>query len=158
MDNQLSLILHKICRTCKKEKHIYQFNKVNLNDQEITKTCSECIKKRQKYKCEHNKRKGECKYCGGSEICEHRILKRHCKQCKGSGICEHNRCRYTCKECGGKQICEHNKDKRHCKICSPNVYKIVDTITDDVFEVKANWRSKQFSFDMPADLKKRKSR
>lgn len=130
MDNQLihniplSIILHQICRTCKKEKHIYQFNKVNLNDQKITKTCTECIKKRHKYKCEHNKRKGECKYCGGSEICEHRILKRHCKQCKGSGICKHNRCRYTCTECGGKQICEHHKDKRKCKICSPNVHKI----------------------------------
>jgi len=36
---------------------------------------------------------------------------------------------------------------------SPNVYKVIDTITDGVFEVKANWRSKQFDFGEPQILK-----
>jgi len=36
---------------------------------------------------------------------------------------------------------------------SPNIYKVVDTVIDDVFEVKANWRSKQFDFGSPQILK-----
>ena len=36
---------------------------------------------------------------------------------------------------------------------SPNIYKVIDTISDDVFEVKANWRSKQFDFGRPEILK-----
>ena len=32
---------------------------------------------------------------------------------------------------------------------SPNVYKVNNTSIDDIFEVTANWRSKQYSFDMP---------
>lgn len=124
MENHLIQNILQICSTCKKEKDIFQFNKSNLSGQEITKTCSECINKRQKVKCVHNKRKSECKYCGGSEICVHEILKRHCKKCKGSGICEHNKCRYKCTICKGSQVCEHIKLKRKCKICSPNFCKM----------------------------------
>ena len=36
---------------------------------------------------------------------------------------------------------------------SPNIYKIIDIVTDDIFEVKANWRSKQFDFGLPESLK-----
>lgn len=36
---------------------------------------------------------------------------------------------------------------------SPNIYKVTDITTDDIFEVKANWRSKQFDFGRPEVLK-----
>jgi len=36
---------------------------------------------------------------------------------------------------------------------SPNIYKVNDIVTDDIFEVKANWRSKQFNFDSPEMMK-----
>ncbi len=36
---------------------------------------------------------------------------------------------------------------------NPNVYRVSNTPLDDIFDVKANWRSKQFDFDTPAELK-----
>jgi hypothetical protein len=36
---------------------------------------------------------------------------------------------------------------------SPNIYKLSEEIIDDTFEVKANWRSKQFDFGMPYSQK-----
>lgn len=36
---------------------------------------------------------------------------------------------------------------------SPNTYRLSDDVIDDTFEVKANWRSKQFSFNSPEALK-----
>jgi len=36
---------------------------------------------------------------------------------------------------------------------SPNVYKITDIVQDGIYEVKANWRSKQFDFGIPESLK-----
>ncbi len=37
--------------------------------------------------CEHNKRRSNCKDCGGSApICEHGKIKRTCKDCGGSAI------------------------------------------------------------------------
>jgi hypothetical protein len=36
---------------------------------------------------------------------------------------------------------------------SPNIYKVTDITTDDEFEVKSNWRSKQFDFGLPESLK-----
>lgn len=36
---------------------------------------------------------------------------------------------------------------------SPNIYRLSEEIIDDIFEVKANWRSKQFNFDTPEGLK-----
>lgn len=36
---------------------------------------------------------------------------------------------------------------------SPNVFKVIDSAIDDVYDVKANWRSKQFDFDTPQSLK-----
>ena len=41
-------------------------------------------------KCPHNRRRRECKVCGGSSICHHNHAKRQCKDCGGSQICEHN--------------------------------------------------------------------
>ena len=68
-------------------------------------------------KCEHGRRKSECKECGGSQICEHGRRKTQCKECCGSSICEHDRQKSRCKECGGSQICEHGRIKTQCKEC-----------------------------------------
>ena len=70
-----------------------------------------------KNKCEHNRRKSDCKECGGGSICEHNKHKSSCKECGGSQICEHKRDKSKCKECGGSQICKHNRHKSSCKEC-----------------------------------------
>ena len=68
-------------------------------------------------RCEHNRRKTECKECGGSRICVHKRLKRMCKDCGGSSLCVHERVKIQCIECGGSYICEHKRQKNHCKEC-----------------------------------------
>ena len=57
------------------------------------------FKKESNKKCEHNRRKIECKECGGSQICEHNRIKSNCRYCGGSQICEHDRRRVECKDC-----------------------------------------------------------
>ena len=54
--------------------------------------------KSKKY-CIHNRRKSQCKECGGSQICIH------------------NRRKSRCKECGGGSICIHQIERTNCKIC-----------------------------------------
>jgi hypothetical protein len=91
----------------------------------LTKRCIKCLdygkkweqKSKDKYKCEHNRRKYKCKECGGASTCIHNKQKTYCKECGGSSICIHNREKYRCKECGGSQICIHNRQKTHCKEC-----------------------------------------
>ena len=51
-------------------------------------------------KCEHNRKKRQCKDCGGSGICEHKLIRSKCKGCGGAGICQHNHIRSKCKDCG----------------------------------------------------------
>jgi hypothetical protein len=68
-------------------------------------------------KCEHGKRKYQCKECGGGGICQHNKVRQDCIECKGSNICEHEKRRRFCKECSGSQICQHNKRKYRCKEC-----------------------------------------
>ena len=58
------------------------------------------------FKCEHDRRRSECKECGGGSICEHNRRKSECKECGGSAICEHNRVKRHCKECGGSGLCK----------------------------------------------------
>jgi hypothetical protein len=67
--------------------------------------------------CKHDKRKTRCKECGGSQICKHNKEKSECKECGGSAICKHNRFKSSCKECGGSAICSHNRSKSQCKEC-----------------------------------------
>ena len=50
-------------------------------------------------KCEHNKRRNQCKECGGSQICDHSRRKDNCKDCKGSQLCEHAKQKGWCKDC-----------------------------------------------------------
>ena len=75
------------------------------------------LKNKLKNNCQHNRRKSDCRECGGSSICEHNRHKKICKECGGSQICEHNREKSKCKECGGIGICKHNRQKQHCKEC-----------------------------------------
>ena len=75
-------------------------------------------------KCEHNKRKSNCKECGGSAYCEHNKQKRRCKECGGSDICDHDKRKARCKQCGGSEICVHNIMKQCCIKCSPEKFCI----------------------------------
>jgi hypothetical protein len=82
------------------------------------KLCDVCRKKAVLKKCEHGRRKAQCKQCVGSGICEHGREKAKCKQCGGSDICEHGRQKAQCIQCGGSALCEHDRQKAQCKLCS----------------------------------------
>jgi len=120
----------KKCNRCKKEKEMSCF--VGKRGQE-TKRCDSCrelnIRYINKNKCKHNRVKGKCKECKGSQICKHNKNKHYCKECKGSQICEHDKIKRRCRECGGSEICKHNKRKHYCReckgsqICEHNKYK-----------------------------------
>ena len=77
----------------------------------------QCVEKKITPKCEHGKRKSQCKDCGGSAFCEHGKEKSRCKDCGGSAFCEHGKHKSYCKDCGGSSICEHGKRKSQCKDC-----------------------------------------
>ena len=68
-------------------------------------------------KCEHQKRKSECKDCKGSSICEHQRVKYNCKECQGSNICEHQLIKCNCKICNSMAFCKHQRRKSRCKDC-----------------------------------------
>ena len=68
-------------------------------------------------KCNHGRRKVQCKDCMGSQICPHLRQKACCKECGGKGICTHDRVKYSCKDCGGSQVCSHGKTRYRCKEC-----------------------------------------
>ena len=67
--------------------------------------------RRKRVLCEHGRRKGQCKDCGGSSFCEHKRRKGRCKDCGGSSFCEHNRRKGTCKDCGGGDAAHPSKAK-----------------------------------------------
>lgn len=85
------------------------------------KTCQKCrdigAKLREKYKCEHDRKRNECRDCGGSSFCSHNRQKHRCKECGGVSICEHDRQRNYCRECGGASICEHDRQRSTCREC-----------------------------------------
>merc|ERR1712166_1624078 len=68
-------------------------------------------------KCQHGRRRSQCKECGGSNICQHGRRRSQCKECGGSSICQHGRRRSVCKECGGGGICQHGRIRSECKEC-----------------------------------------
>ena len=68
-------------------------------------------------KCEHNRRRSQCRECGGSSICQHNRRRSECKECGGGSICEHLRIRSQCRDCGGGSICQHNRIRSRCKTC-----------------------------------------
>ena len=74
-------------------------------------------KKRIHHLCEHNRRRNQCKDCGGSGICEHQRVRSTCEDCGGGGLCEHQRQRSQCKDCGGSGLCEHQRRRSKCQDC-----------------------------------------
>jgi len=54
-------------------------------DDTYQKNCEECLTKRkanvEKNKCEHGRRRYECRQCGGSQVCTHGKQKNQCKMC-----------------------------------------------------------------------------
>jgi hypothetical protein len=72
---------------------------------------------RKQAKCEHGRRKDQCRECGGSGVCPHGRIKHTCTDCGGSGICPHGRRKSECKDCGGSRICTHGKRQSRCKEC-----------------------------------------
>ena len=93
------------------------------------KSCEKCRNKNRDYKikikCEHNRRKENCRDCGGSQICEHNKQKSSCKDCGGASLCKHNKRKSRCKDCGGASLCEHNRRKEKCKDCNIQKSKAV---------------------------------
>lgn len=104
------------CTRCKRE-----FTPKIKKNNTPYKTCEKCRQKdincRNRNKCEHNKKRSQCKECGGVSICEHNKRRLRCKICRGSQICEHNKIHSTCKACGGNSICKHNIIRSICKAC-----------------------------------------
>lgn len=90
-----------------------------------TKVVAVIPKNRIPIKCSHNKRRNQCKDCGGSSICVHGRRKAICKDCVGNSICIHKRQKNTCIECGGKGRCIHGKLIRYCSECSNNSHKCI---------------------------------
>lgn len=79
--------------------------------------CKEC---KGKNICEHNRHRYYCKECGGSQVCLHRRRRSQCKECRGGAICEHREYRDRCKECGGRSLCKYNRARSACPICNPD--------------------------------------
>ncbi len=67
--------------------------------------------------CQHNKRKYDCRECGGSTFCHHGKYKRACRECGGSSFCHHGKYKRACRECGGSSFCHHGKFKTSCREC-----------------------------------------
>ena len=67
--------------------------------------------------CPHQRKRSECKECGGAGICQHQRRRSQCKECGGASICPHQRIRSTCKECGGASVCQHQRQRSRCKEC-----------------------------------------
>ena len=93
-------------------------------------------------KCPHNRRKYNCKECGGSAICLHNHIRSTCKECNGIQICPHNRIKYSCKECNGSQICEHNRIRRRCSECDRNGY-LISLVRGRVYHVLKNYSTRR---------------
>ena len=73
--------------------------------------------KKRRILCPHQRRRSQCKECGGAGICPHQRRRSKCKECGGASICPHQRERSTCKECGGAGICPHQRQRSKCKEC-----------------------------------------
>jgi hypothetical protein len=55
-------------------------------------------------KCRHDRRRNECRDCGGGSICEHDRIRSKCKECGGGSICEHKIVRGTCSICAVESV------------------------------------------------------
>ena len=73
-------------------------------------------------KCEHGKRKTDCKECSAGNFCIHNKTIRRCPICTPSCVCEHSSRRSACKICSPNILCTHNCRYRSCRICSPDKF------------------------------------
>lgn len=89
------------CKGCRCTRHVSEYE---MYKGKRRKTCLSCKANRAKNKCPHNRKRGHCKECGGSQICPHDRRRSHCKECGGSSICEHDRLRYRCKQCSDNPL------------------------------------------------------
>ena len=109
---------YKKCIKCKEEKLLTEFR---MFRGKLNKSCIPCLEKqkknKEKNKCDHGRRRSQCKECGGASICDHGRLRSRCKDCGGASICDHGRRRNQCKECGGASICDHGRIRSQCKEC-----------------------------------------
>ena len=71
------------------------------------------LNNKNKWKCEHNKRKSTCAECKGSQICEHNKRRSTCVECKGSQICEHDKIRSRCVDCGEVKYANITKEDQN---------------------------------------------
>jgi len=73
-------------------------------------------------KCEHDKRKTDCKECSAGNFCIHNKTLRQCPICTPSCACEHSSRRNMCKICSPNILCPHNYRYQSCRICSPDKF------------------------------------
>jgi len=64
------------------------------------------------YKCEHGRKRSQCKECGGASICEHGRQRSKCKECGGSALCKSSWCSKT----------SNKKYKGYCLFCFVNLF------------------------------------
>ena len=68
--------------------------------------------------CLHDKRKYECRDCGGSAFCKHAKRKDRCHECGGGALCKHDKIKNYCKDCGGSATI-----KTKCPLCDKEMRK-----------------------------------
>lgn len=146
-------VAKKQCNKCKVNLPVSHFRTTRAET--LTKQCIKCLdfakEQRERQKCEHGKRRSNCKECGGGSICEHGRERSKCKECGGASICEHNRLRQDCKECGGASICEHNIQRVSCKECDPNGY-LAQTVRSRVRDALKNNRELSSQEHLDCDI------
>ena len=83
------------------------------------KICEKCrVKNIEARKCQHNKRREQCRDCNGSSFCIHGKQKSRCRDCNGSSFCIHDKQKTSCRDCNGSSFCIHGKQKSRCRDCN----------------------------------------
>ena len=98
------------CTSCKAFRLTEEFENDKFGQKR--KTCLMCKIRREEKKCFHQRRKNECKDCGGTSMCIHQRRKRQCIDCGGSQICEHNKRRSNCFKCDPSSALWHRANIR----------------------------------------------
>jgi len=112
-DIKTSGLYFKSCKKCRNNDKVRKDKKKC----EHNKKKSNCVDCGGVSICSHNKQKSTCRDCGGSSFCIHNKRKQNCIDCKGGSICSHNKIKSICRDCGGSSFCIHNKRKTECVDC-----------------------------------------
>jgi len=73
-------------------------------------------------KCEHGRRKSDCRECSPGNFCIHNKTLRKCPICSPNILCPHNCRRQNCRICTPEKFCTHNLKRQGCKICTPSSF------------------------------------